>query len=72
MSVTDATSILTKAKTTFAEKNHDGRAWDEACANVRDGLPAGVFHLSEAERAEFLEQARYTLAKDQVSRRTSR
>lgn len=54
-------SVLAKAKRTFAEKNHHDRSWDKAAAKREEKAGRTALHLSDRERAEYLEQARHEL-----------
>ena len=52
-------AALAKAKLNFANKCHGERVWDELSAEVGMGLPGRPIHLSDQERAKFLQQARH-------------
>ena len=53
--------VLARAKRTFVAKNHDDRAWDLAFTEREAREGHSVMCLSEQERQEYLEQARYEL-----------
>lgn len=63
MSEPDEFRVLARAKLNFAQKCQCGRVWDEGCAqhDAETGLLSIDLCLTEEERSEFLEQARYEL-----------
>ena len=61
MSEPTEAEVLARAKRTFIEKNHDDRAWDEAFTEREARKGHSVACLTEVERREYLEQARYEL-----------
>lgn len=60
MAEPDETLVLARAKMNFARKGHGDRCWD-ADIDVDLAYGSQVMALSEEERAEYLEQARYEL-----------
>lgn len=57
----DEADVLARAKRTFIAKNHDDRAWDAAFTEREAREGHSVLCLTEAERREYLEQARHEL-----------
>lgn len=57
---TDA-DVLARAKRNFVARNRDDRAWDAAFTNREAREGHIVLCLSDAERDEYLEQARHEL-----------
>ena len=60
MAEPDETLVLARAKMNFARKGHGDRCWD-ADMVVDHVYGSPVMALSEEERSEYLEQARYEL-----------
>jgi len=61
MKEADAVLVLARAKLNFARKSHGERCWDAAGANDHPTSECPLLPLSDAEREEFLEQARHEL-----------
>ncbi len=63
MSEPDDYLVLARAKLNFARKCPGGRLWDNGCAQDEavTRLSSKDLYLTDEERAEFLEQARYEL-----------
>ena len=64
MTEIDAVLILAKAKLNFARKGHGERCWDTDSAEAHAISECPLLPLSDAERQEFLEQARYELQRE--------
>ena len=63
MSEPTEADVQARAKRNFVAKNHDDRAWDVAFTQREARQGHSVLCLSEHERSEYLEQARYELRK---------
>lgn len=59
MSKPTEAEVLARAKRTFIAKNHNDRAWDERFTDREARKGHSVACLTEIERQEYLEQARY-------------
>jgi hypothetical protein len=63
----DAFLVLARAKLNFARKGHGERCWDADTADAHLTTDCTLLPLSEAEREEFLEQARHELRREASS-----
>ncbi|MCJ2082862.1 hypothetical protein [Methylobacterium sp. J-090] len=64
MSEPEESLVLARAKLNFARKGHGERCWDAEPFDDPDGIRGNgcpILALSQAERDEFLEQARHEL-----------
>ena len=64
--------VLARAKRTFIVKNHDDRAWDVGFTEREARQGHRVTCLTEIERQEYLEQARFEHRTSSVAERSSR
>lgn len=56
--------VLARAKLNFARKGHGERCWDAEFTDSEALCGAALLPLSEAERQEFLDQARHELQRE--------
>jgi hypothetical protein len=64
--------VLARAKRTFIAKNHGDRAWDAGFTEREARQGHNVACLTELERQEYLEQARYELRSSSPAERSDR
>jgi hypothetical protein len=64
MTEIDEVLVLARAKLNLARKGHGERCWDIDGAEAHPTSECPLLPLSEAEREEFLEQARYELHRE--------
>lgn len=60
----DESLVLARAKLNFARKGHGERCWDSAFAADVETYGRTNLVLTQAERGEFLEQARHELRRE--------
>ena len=64
--------VLARAKRTFVAKNHDDRGWDADFTEREARRGHTVACLTETERQEYLDQARYELRASSPAERLDR
>ena len=57
----DEMLVLARAKRNFAVKAHADRCWEPDSTNCEESYGRSLMALSDAEREEYLEQARHEL-----------